>query len=357
MVTTKTVVTRGDDDLGPAAVCQCAPLLRVDQLGRREHDHRAEDGRGKVLDRCGEEEQDDADHRGGGRDPLTWLVAPMSSLTAVRDPLVPTGMPWVTPDGDLGDPEREQLLVGVDDLVVAGGEGAGGEDRVGEANEEDGQRSRDERRRRPNATRPAATNDGRPLGTAPVTATPWEARSSAHEASDAEDHEQERARDALADPGQEDEERQPASAPTTTVAGWRRRGGAMMSSVSRMAPSSSLEIAHQLAELTEDQHDGDAGDVPDQHRLREVVGDPAEANEPGREEHEAHQQARASPPAWRTRRSPRRRAARPSSRRAAATVPSGPTTTRGADPKTAYATTGSRRAYRPALTGTPASSA
>ena len=29
--------------------------------------------------------------------PLTWLVAPMSSLTAVRDPLVPTGMPWVTP--------------------------------------------------------------------------------------------------------------------------------------------------------------------------------------------------------------------------------------------------------------------
>ena len=29
--------------------------------------------------------------------PLTWLVAPMSSLTAVRDPLVPTGMPCVKP--------------------------------------------------------------------------------------------------------------------------------------------------------------------------------------------------------------------------------------------------------------------
>ena len=29
--------------------------------------------------------------------PLTWLVARMSSLTAVRDPLVPTGIPWVTP--------------------------------------------------------------------------------------------------------------------------------------------------------------------------------------------------------------------------------------------------------------------
>jgi hypothetical protein len=29
--------------------------------------------------------------------PLTWLVAPMSSFTAVREPLVPTGMPWVKP--------------------------------------------------------------------------------------------------------------------------------------------------------------------------------------------------------------------------------------------------------------------
>ena len=38
-----------------------------------------------------------------------------------------------------------------------------------------------------------------------------------------------------------------------------------------------------------------------------------------------------------------------------ATVPSGPTTTRGADPRTAYARTGSSRAYSPALTGTPAS--
>lgn len=38
-----------------------------------------------------------------------------------------------------------------------------------------------------------------------------------------------------------------------------------------------------------------------------------------------------------------------------ATAPSGPTTTRGADPRSAYARTGSRSAYRPALTGTPAS--
>ena len=40
-----------------------------------------------------------------------------------------------------------------------------------------------------------------------------------------------------------------------------------------------------------------------------------------------------------------------------ATVPSGPITNRGADPKAAYATTGTKRAYKPALTGAPASSA
>ena len=38
-----------------------------------------------------------------------------------------------------------------------------------------------------------------------------------------------------------------------------------------------------------------------------------------------------------------------------ATVPSGPTATRGAEPTKAYARTGSSSAYRPALTGTPAS--
>ena len=46
---------------------------------------------------------------------------------------------------DLGHAEREQLLVGVDDLVVAGGEGAGREDGVGERDEEDGQGGDDER--------------------------------------------------------------------------------------------------------------------------------------------------------------------------------------------------------------------
>ena len=29
--------------------------------------------------------------------PLTWLVAPMLRFTPVRDPAVPTGIPWVTP--------------------------------------------------------------------------------------------------------------------------------------------------------------------------------------------------------------------------------------------------------------------
>ncbi|MCZ7628022.1 MAG: hypothetical protein M5U19_02520 [Microthrixaceae bacterium] len=59
--------------------------------------------------------------------PLTWLVAPMSSFTADREPLVPTGMPLVNPDAIWGEAERQELLVGVDGFVVTGSEGAGGE--------------------------------------------------------------------------------------------------------------------------------------------------------------------------------------------------------------------------------------
>ena len=112
--------------------------------------------------------------------------------------------------------------------------------------------------------------------------------------------------------------------------------------------------ADQLAELAEDQHDRDPGDVPHQDRLREVVRDPAEAGKAGHEEHEPHHD--------REHRCERGVLGAPTGGEGAiavatssATVPSGPTTTRGADPRTAYARTGSRRAYSPALTGTPAS--
>ena len=47
--------------------------------------------------------------------------------------------------------------------------------------------------------------------------------------------------------------------------------------------------AEHLAAV-QDQHDRYSGDVADQDRLREVVSDPAEANETSHEEHETHQE-------------------------------------------------------------------
>ena len=116
-----------------------------------------------------------------------------------------------------------------------------------------------------------------------------------------------------------------------------------MSSVVANGPLGVARQTEELAELAEDQHDGDARDVPDENRLREVVGDPAEAGQAGQEEDDPDQDGEQ-----------RRETAYcvvPAAASGAITVamksdtvPSGPTTTRGADPKTAYASTGSSRA-------------
>jgi hypothetical protein len=53
-------------------------------------------------------------------------------LTAVRDPLAPTGRPWVRPAAKAGPAHRHELLADADVLVVAAGERASGEDLVGE---------------------------------------------------------------------------------------------------------------------------------------------------------------------------------------------------------------------------------
>ena len=67
IVTTHEDRDGGDDDLDPAAAGQLAPLRGVDQLGSRVHDDRPEDRRRQVLDRRGEEQQDDGDRRRGGQ--------------------------------------------------------------------------------------------------------------------------------------------------------------------------------------------------------------------------------------------------------------------------------------------------
>ncbi len=106
---------------------------------------------------------------------------------------------------------------------------------------------------------------------------------------DAQDHQHECARDALADPGKDDEEseRKGCHHDRRTV-----RVAEMADDVDCFADGPILVAgdAEHLAQLSQDQHDRYSGDVADQDRLREVVSDPAEANETSREEHETHQE-------------------------------------------------------------------
>ena len=93
---------------------------------------------------AGEEQQDDGDRPGGG-EPADLARGAHVVVDRGARPARPDRDALGDAGRDLGDAEREQLLVGVDDLVVAGGEGAGREDRVGERDEEHGQGGDDER--------------------------------------------------------------------------------------------------------------------------------------------------------------------------------------------------------------------
>ena len=64
---------------------------------------------------------------------------------AVRLPLLLTGNPRSSTGGEVRRAEREQLLVGVDAIAVAGGEGAGGEHVVGVADDRDADRRQQQR--------------------------------------------------------------------------------------------------------------------------------------------------------------------------------------------------------------------
>ncbi len=148
------------------------------------------------------------------------------------------------PRGHLGESEREQLLVGIDDLVMAGGERTGGEDGVGERHEEMATAAVVSAPRSERETSGTA-NDGNPLGTGPVTATPRAARSSAQDAA------MPRTTTTSA-PGirlliLSTTTRSPSeTAPTMTVAPLASPRLPRMSTVSRMTPSSSLETPTSL---------------------------------------------------------------------------------------------------------------
>ena len=205
-------------------------------------------------------------------------------------------------------------------LVVLPGERARGQDLVGERDEEDAERRRHERERRRRAAASARRGGAGPTGSGRRPRPRGSAKSSAHES---------------------------AIAPTTTIS------AAGSSAAKRRSASSTAErddadgergaahvaeLAHHLPELRQrlasrrstspsslpswpiTSDDGDAVDVADQHRPGEVVGDPAEPQQPreqeaGRDEQREHRRQLGRVVGCRRRRAgapPRRRASRPS---------------------------------------------
>ncbi len=103
------------------------------------------------------------------------------------------------------------------------------------------------------------------------------------------DHDDQCARDPFADPAGEDEDPQRNGTDHD-----RRTVGVAETAhdVDRFADGAVFVAreADQLADLAEDQHDGNPRDVADQDRLGEVVGDPPQPGEACDEEHQSHQQ-------------------------------------------------------------------
>jgi hypothetical protein len=93
----------GDGDLDAAGPGEAAPGLAVDQPDGRGHDDGAQGRLGQMLHGFGEEQQHGGDG-GGANQAESCVRPPIWSLTAVREPLAPTGKAWVIPAARLAAP-------------------------------------------------------------------------------------------------------------------------------------------------------------------------------------------------------------------------------------------------------------
>ena len=145
---TPTVVMAAMASSTRSRAAQRAPRGGVDQPDgrRRRSRRRARPWAGRRSARSGTAGRARRAPRRAGR--TTWLRAPIASLTAVREPLAPTGRPCVNAGGGVRGAHRDELLPDADVLVVAARERARGEDLVGEAHEEQADRGGDEGERR-----------------------------------------------------------------------------------------------------------------------------------------------------------------------------------------------------------------
>ena len=164
-------------------------------------------GWGRLRSRPGHEEQHAATIAAAPTSPVTWVLAPACSATAVREPLVLTGKPWKKPAAMLAAPMPIISRLPSTSCAGARGERRRRRDRVGERHQRDAQRAGDQQPR----SRPldfGTVNGGKPSGSVPTSVTPWSARSNSARGGDREHHRDQHAGDPWAARCKHEDQRQ-----------------------------------------------------------------------------------------------------------------------------------------------------
>ena len=149
------------------------PCREVGQRQRRGDHDRGQGRLGEVAQQPGNQQQHQGD-RPAPTSPVTWVLAPACSATAVRAAGA-DGKPLEEPGADVGRADPDHLPVPVDLLARPGRERRGGRDRVGERHHRDADRAGHQQRQV--GHRHARQRERRKaLGRGPTRETPWSAR-------------------------------------------------------------------------------------------------------------------------------------------------------------------------------------
>ena len=220
--------------------------------------------------------------------PEICVRTPSESLTAVREPAAPIENACVNPAAAFAAPIASSSC----DARTGSWRRPANERavRISSANET---RNTPSAAGASSATSPnpgrGSVGRGRPLGIRPTTATPWPARSSAQETPIAPTT-------TTSAPGTRGTKKRNASSTASADGADRHRraayraelAGVLGQPVERVAGAD--REAEQLSDLADHEHDRNAVDVADQHRPREVVGEPAEPQQAREQEAGADEQ-------------------------------------------------------------------
>ena len=287
-MTTQTVVTAA---IATSTRSICASVRQAARSTRPiagGDDDRAQHRGRQVLHRPGQEQQDARRSSPAANRPEIWVRAPSESLTAVREPLAPIENACVSPAAAFAAPIASSSC----DARTGSWRRPANERavRISSANET---RNTPSAAGASSATSPSpgrgSVGRGRPLGIRPDDRDAVAGQVERPGGADRADDDDQRAGDARDEEAKREQHRQRHGAD-------RHRRAADLAELARRSRPAGERVAgadreaEQLAELADHEHDRDAVDVADQHRPREVVGEPAEPQQAREQEAGADEQ-------------------------------------------------------------------